>query len=140
MRNFFVSLVAVDHINNTIENATIRSSLSSKLGGLGENQSNQTTVFKRCTNLTFEVFSPHKTEKLIMYPDGPCKDAALSQRTLLIEFSHCKCPIGFQPSKTENTRCVCQCDPAIEQYITECDSQAKAVIRKGNFWISYINT
>ena len=137
---FFVSLVAVDHINNTIENATIRSSLSSKHGGLGENQSNQTTIFKRCTSLTFEVFSPYKTEKLIMYPDGPCKDAVLSQKELLIEFSHCTCPIGFQPSKTENTRCICQCDPAIEQYITECDAQAKAVVRKGNFWISYINT
>ena len=137
---FFVSLVAVDHINNTIENATIRTSLSSKHGGLGENQSNQTTVFKRCTSLTFEVFSPYKTEKLIMYPDGPCKDAVLSQKELLIEFSRCTCPIGFQPSKTENTRCVCQCDPAIERYITECDSQVKAVVRKGSFWISYINT
>ena len=50
---FLVSLVAVDHINNIIENITIRSSLSSKLGGLGENQSNQTTVFQKCTNLTF---------------------------------------------------------------------------------------
>ena len=74
-----------------------------------------------------------------MYPEGPCKDATLSQTKLLIEFSRCTCPIGFQPSKTENIRCVCQCDPAIEDYINECDSQAESIVRKGNFWISYIN-
>ena len=39
---FTLNLVAVDHVNNTVSNTTIRSSLSSKFGGLGEDQLNQT--------------------------------------------------------------------------------------------------
>ena len=135
---FSVSLMAVDHINNTIGNTTIRSSLSSKLGGLGEDQLNQ-TVLDNCTNLKFEVFSPHSTEKLIMYADGPCKDTILSQRRLSIQFSPCSCPIGFQPKDTDDTRCTCECDSAIEEYITDCDPQTETLVRKGNFWITYIN-
>ena len=55
-KEFTVSLVAVDQVNHTVPNATIRSYLSSSQGGLGENQHNQSTG-KGCTNLTFNIFS-----------------------------------------------------------------------------------
>ena len=74
-----------------------------------------------------------------MYADGPCKDVTLSQRRLSIQFIPCSCPIGFQTTNTERTRCECKCDSAVEEYITECDPKTETLVRKGNFWISYIN-
>ena len=74
-----------------------------------------------------------------MYADGPCKDATLSQRRLLIQFSPCSCPIGFQPTDTKGTRCERKCDSAIEEYITVCDPKTKTLEREGNFWITYVN-
>lgn len=97
-QNFTVPLVALDQINNTVPNITIRSYLSSSQGGLGENQLNQSTG-EGCTNLTYSIFSPQPSERLILYADGPCKDVPLSQRQLEINFTSCTCPIGFQPQK-----------------------------------------
>ena len=136
---FTVSLVAVDQVNNIVSNATIHSSLSSNFGGLGENQINQATS-DVCTDLSFEVFSPHATEELIIHANGPCKDAEPSRVRLKLQFSACRCPVGFQSKVTENTRCVCDCDYAqLEKYITKCDPQSETVLRKGTFWISYVN-
>ena len=92
---FTVTLVAVDQVNNTIPNVTIRSSLSSSSGGLGENQLNQSTGVS-CTDLSFQVFSPRNSEQLILFADGPCKDAPMSQRRVEINFTPCTCPLGFQ--------------------------------------------
>ena len=136
---FIVSLVAVDHVNHTLSNITIRSSLFSKFGGLGVNQLNQTTR-DNCSDLQFEVFSPNTSEELIMYADGPCKDASLSQKRIQIQFSPCTCPIGFQPKLTEVMRCACECDSKLDKYITECHPETKDVIRRGNFWVAYLNT
>ena len=97
--NFTVSLVAVDQLNNTVTSATIHSSLNSTEGGLMEGQLTQSTS-EACTKLTFNVFSPHESEELILYPAGPCKDAKLSQSRLLIHFTACRCPVGFQPKAT----------------------------------------
>ena len=93
---FTVPLVAVDQVNHTI-NATIHSSLSSNLGGLGEDQSSQ-NLTESCTNVTFSVFSPLESTKLILYAKGPCKDAELSVGQIYIKFLPCTCPIGFQPN------------------------------------------
>ena len=134
---FTVTLVAVDQINSTVGNTTIRTSLSSQHGGLGEGQHNQ-TVIDGCTELKFNAFSPHPTEELVMYADGPCKDAPLSQRRIPIQFSPCSCPIGFQ-SKGEETKCDCECDSTIQEHITDCDPQTKTLVREGNFWITFIN-
>ena len=61
---FSVSLVAVDQVNHTV-NATIHSSLSSNLGGLGEDQSSQSSI-ESCTTLKFSILSPCEFEKLIL--------------------------------------------------------------------------
>ena len=108
-RGFIVSVVAVDQVNNTVPNATIRSYLSSSQGGLGENQLKQSTG-KGCTNLTFNIFSSQTTEQLILYADGPCKDILLSKCQLDITFTACDCPIGFQPKVATKTRCECECN------------------------------
>ena len=139
-QKFNVTVAAVDQVNQTVQNATIRSSLYSKYGGLGENQLSQITT-GTCTDLHYEIFSPNTSEQLIMYAEGPCKDALPSQRRLEINFIPCSCLIGFQPSSNP-TRCTCECDPdlILNGYITDCYPQTGGLVRKGNYWIAYLNS
>ena len=136
---FEIPLVAVDQVGNSLSNVNILSSLSSNLGGLGINQSNQTTA-EGCTSLQYQVFSPYSTEQLNIYAEGPCKDATLSQKEVQINFIACECPIGFQPKVSDNTNCVCECDSKIIKYIKSCDFETKSILRKGSPWISYISS
>ena len=134
-QNFTIPLVAIDQANHTI-NATIRSSLSSNIGGLGVNQVNQ-SIGETCTNLTFSIMTTMESEELILYAAGPCKDADPSRKTVDIEFIPCSCPIGFQP-KSDNTKCDCECDSNLHPYITECNYQNKTLVREGTYWITHI--
>ena len=133
---FAVSLVAVDQVNKTVSNVTIRSSLSSSFGGLGENRQNQSTG-EGCTDLMFEVFSPHPSEQLILYADGPCKDAPLSQGIVNINFCTCDCPIGFQQKLAVKTKCECECDSDLGSYVSNCDPKTETITREGDFWVDY---
>ena len=133
---FTVPLVAVDQVNRTI-NATIRSSLSSTLGGLDEDQSTQNTS-ESCTDLQFRVFSPHHFEHLTLYADGPCKDAELSKGRISIQFLPCTCPIGFQPNET--TKCGCLFDSKLNKFITKCHQENRTLEREGTFWITHIDS
>ena len=135
---FKVSLVTVDQINRTLPNITIYSSLKFAESGLGEGQMAQVTA-NVCTVFNFSVFSSHSHEEITLYADGPCRNATKSQRNVLISFLDCTCPIGFQPNTVENNSCVCDCDPKLHQYVTNCSSQTDSIVREGNFWISYLN-
>ena len=138
---FEIPLVAVDQVGNPLSTVNILSSLSSNLqvGGLGINQSNQTTA-EGCTSLQYQIFSPHSTEQLNIHAEGPCKDATLSQIKVLINFIACECPIGFQPKVSDNTNCVCECDSKLDKFIKSCNFETKSILRKGNPWISYISS
>ena len=139
---FNVSLVAVDHVNHTVD-ANVTVFLSSSDSGLGEGQ--QIKIVERnnsCTNLTFNVFSPHDFETINLYPDGPCRSAALSTSNVTIQFLNCTCPVGFEPLSNSQppTRCECVCDSNLSSYITDCNIAINSVFRKGtNSWIKYIN-
>ena len=139
---FNVSLVAVDHVNHTVD-ANVTVSLCSCDGGLGEGQ--QIKIVERnnsCTNLTFNVFSPHDFETLNLYPDGPCGSATLSTSNVTIQFINCTCPVGFEPLSNSQspTRCECVCDSNLSSYITDCNIAINSVFRKGtNSWIKYID-
>ena len=137
---FNVSLVAVDQVHHTI-NASITSSLSSSDGGFDEGQQIQ-SVNRNCTDLTFNVFSPHVFETLNIHPDGPCGNAVLSTSNVTIQFIDCTCPVGFEPlsNSQSSTRCECICDSALSPYITECNITTSSVLRiDTNSWITYIN-
>ena len=135
---FTVSLVAVDQINNSIS-TNIISSLGSSKGGLGEDQHSQ-RIGRNCTNLKFNVFSPHDSETIILYADGPCGSAPASIRHVNVTFLNCTCPIGFEPSNRRQTRCECDCDSAMSPYITNCNYTAKSLLRVNtNSWITYMN-
>ena len=135
---FTVSVVAVDQVNHTV-NATIHSSLSSNFGGLGENQLSQNTN-EFCTDLSFSVFSPRESEELILYENGPCKNAEISLGRINIQFLSCTCPIGVQQNTNETTNCICECDSKLRHYITECHQHNRTLVREGNFWITYVNS
>ena len=134
-KRFSVSLIAVDQVNNTVPNATIRSHLLH--GGLGVNQFLQNTG-EGCTDLMFEIFSPYKSEQLILYADGPCKDAPLSQSILEINFTSCDCPIGFQQNTAIEIKCECECNSALRPYVSNCDPRAETISREGDFWVDFV--
>ena len=85
------------------------------------------------------MLSPHSHEEITLYAESPCRNATKSQRNVLISFLNCTCPIGFQPDIYEHNNCVCDCDPKLRQYVTNCSSQTDSLVREGNFWITYLN-
>ena len=139
---FDVSVVAVDQVNNTVD-ANITTSISSTDGGIGEGQHIQ-SVGRNCTDLTYNVFSPHDYETINLFAGGPCGSADLSTSQVTIHFKECTCPVGFEPlSKSKSsTRCECVCDKELSPYIssTDCNHATSSVIRVNtNSWITYIN-
>ena len=135
---FVVSLVAVDQTEHSVS-ATIRSLLKSNVSSIGQCQLVQDATVG-CTELRFNVYSPNDFEELILYADGPCKDAKFSRAKVLIKFQQCTCPVGFQVMLGDTTRCTCECDSKIDKYITDCDPQKHTFLRKSNFWITNYST
>ena len=138
---FTVPLAAVDQVGHVIS-ATIHSyPIKSNESGIGEGQFIQGAAStNNCTDLTFNVFSPYDDEELIVFADGPCKDALLSQRRIQIKFLPCTCPVGFQPKLQKETRCVCECDSKLDGYVKECNFETQTLVRQGQPWISYVQT
>ena len=137
---FNVSVVAVDQVNNTVD-ANIITTISSSEGGFSEGQQTQ-SVGRNCTDLTYNVFSPFEYERLHLFADGPCGSAALSTSHVIIQFTDCICPVGFQPlsNSKSSTKCECICDSKLYPYITDCNDSINSVSRLGtNSWITYIN-
>ena len=135
---FTVSLVAVDQVNHSV-NANISSSLSSHDGGFREGQQTQ-SVGRNCSNITLNVFSPHGSETINLFADGPCESSTPSIRHLYIQFTDCTCPVGFEPFTNSETRCECICDSDLSPHITNCNSTTGSLVRVNtNSWITYIN-
>ena len=136
---FNVTLVAVDQVEKPVD-ATIQASLKFTQSGLSEGQL-ITAIQAECTELTFNIVSPHKNEQLTLYAlDGPCKNAKLSRRVIDIHFRPCSCPVGFQISGKFEINCTCDCHSNISQYTKHCDSNTRSFVRsQSRVWISYIN-
>ena len=135
-----LSVVAVDQIGQPVS-ATIQTSLHFTKSGLDEGQLAR-KIPAECTNLTFNVVSPHDSESLSLYAsDGPCKDVELSSAVVEIHFSSCSCPIGLQVSGMNSTNCTCDCHSDISQYMEHCDSHTGLLTKQPQTraWISYIN-
>ena len=139
-QTFILSVVAVDQVGQPV-NATIQTSLYFTESGLAEGQLAR-NIPAECTNLTFNVLSPHSSENLTLYAlDGPCRDADLSTTTIEIQFLPCSCPIGLQVSGMNSTNCTCECHSNINQYVEYCDSHTGFIVKQpqSSVWISYIN-
>ena len=130
-------VVAVDQVGQPVS-ATIQTSLHFTESGLAEGLLTR-NISAECTNLTFNIVSPHKSESLSLYAsDGLCKDAELSSATVEIHFLPCSCPIGLQVS---GMNCTCDCHSDISQYMEHCDSHTGLLTKQPQTraWISYIN-
>ena len=92
------------------------------------------------TDLNFTVYSPlsHRSEQLILYAEGPCRDARRSQSRVAIHFKPCGCQFGFQSKDTANS-CECVCNSKLEPYVRYCNYTTTSLIRDSNAWISLIN-
>ena len=137
---FNISLVAVDQIFQPL-NANIQASIFSTGSGLAEGQLNR-RIPAQCTNLTFNIVSPHESENLTLYAsDGPCKDAKLSRATIEVHFLPCSCPVGLQVAGTNDSNCTCECHRNISQYMKKCNSQTASLVKqpRSRAWISSIN-
>ena len=139
-KRFSVELVAVDRVNHSVS-ATIHSLLARTGGRLLQGQEHQNTS-KVCTELIYNIlFSPNDQEELILYPEKSC-NSFQPQRKLTIKFIACdSCPIGFEKRVDDDTSCECVChSKLIKQYIENCNASTEMLERKGNVWISYLNT
>ena len=136
-QSFNISLVAIDQANHSVD-ANIRGFLSSP--GSTLKKGHQHSVKRNCTNVTFKVYSPHDSEELSLYADGPCGQSTLSVRHLNITFTDCTCPVGFEPLDTEE-RCECICDSRLRPaHITNCDIATSSLVRVNtSAWIDYID-
>ena len=135
---FTVSLVAVDHVNRSMETDIVSFLLSSD-GGFGEGQQTQ-RVRRNCTDITFNVFSSRNSETIILFASGPCGRAEPSIVHLDVRFVNCSCPIGFEPSKDKPSRCECICDSRLSDFINNCNYATKSLIRVNtNSWITFLN-
>ena len=136
-KTFATELIAYDQVQNAI-NASVHCSLKSTTGGLGKDQMIQ-HVTEVCTKLQFNLFSPLDSEDLILSIKGPCNVTGISEKIVRLNII-CTCPIGFQISDNDESTCDCVCDEVLQPYDkTECNIQTKSIIRKNNFWITYIN-
>ena len=138
---FTVSLASINQINHRVD-GSIQASLNFVESAVASGQATR-EIPAKCTNLTFNVFSPHSTEKLTLYAlDGPCRDVNLSKISIDINFLPCSCLIGLQQVEPSDTNCLCECHNDIVQYVDECNSSTGAFFRKpqSNAWIDFTNT
>ena len=137
---FKVLVVAVDQAKNIVE-ADITTSISSPDSSFGEGQHTH-RVERNCTELSYNLFSRHKSEKINLFANGPCGNATFSTGQVTIEFTDCTCPIGFASlfNSQASTNCECICDSKLSPFITNCNYTTRSVLRVGtNSWITYIN-
>ena len=136
---FSVGFIAYDQVHHAVD-ARIQCFLNSSAGGLGEGQQIQ-NINKACTELKYKLFTPNDYEELAFSPvSAPCNNiSGISERSIIIEII-CSCPIGFQISNNNEISCDCICHHVLQSYEkTECNPTTESIIRRENFWISYIN-
>ena len=137
--SFTIQLSAVDQVHQSVS-ATIQSELREV--SLPKNQTIR-RIDSQCSNLDYQVFFPYVPEvyKLVIHARGPCDDLGISKLTVNVKVLKCSCGPGFM-REDFSTKCLCVCDKQDEvfsTYITECNSSSQSIIRKGVFWITYLN-
>ena len=130
-----VSLVAVDQDSNTKPNSIVHGFVSLQ-ATLGEKQSiQQTSIDGSCTELMYNVLSPHHSEQLHLYSDGPCMGKGISTAILTVSIK--PCPVGFI-----DTGLRCDCDPRLyPEYVSHCSIDKESVMRRKfvNAWFAFVN-
>ena len=134
---FTLELVAVDQVNNSLA-ATINALTSSPESRVGLGQQSQQAQ-NVCTTLTYEVYSNRSSEQLILYANGPCQNANLSSRSVLVHFLPCQCPAGFMVSLKSISICECICHKQLKPYLQGCDSSTLLLVRNSQAWMDVVS-
>ena len=128
-RAFSLSLVTVGQGNFTVP-SSVRVGLNSDFQ-LDPTENIQRTN-KTCSNVTYSLSSSQPLVKLILYPDGPCRDTGMARREVQITFL--PCPDGFMLSGEK-----CICEERLHPYTTNCNVSDSSIQRKeNNFWMKAI--
>ena len=136
LNNVTLSLAVLDQINHPLVKAKIYSRLSS---GRDLCQHHIHSTDGICSLLNFAAFSNNETEELILFIDGPCRDAPDCQCKVKLEVVCPHCPVGFELKDGEEG-CQCDCDSKLKSFISECSLPTQTIMRKKNCWITNITT
>ena len=132
-QKFHVSLIALDQTDTSVTTQITAISATSRLNS---DQSLQ-TLEPECSKLWYNLYSTQETDKLILYPDGPCRDTGVARAVVNVMFK--PCPDGFMKSG-EN----CVCEEILNEYNANCTINDNATILKkagSEFWVQgwYMN-
>ena len=109
---FSLQLIAYNHISKPVRAAVdIHLSAGSILAGQFINNT--------CTEVIvqFNVFTPiDDFGSLTLSVIGPCNVAGISTKNIIVKFTACICPIGFQISTENEMSCDCVCDQVLQLY------------------------
>ena len=86
----------------------------------------------RCSGLAYTLYSTMDFEQLVLYPDGPCRDAGLAR--VVVNVTLQICPDVFSQQGAE-----CVCEERLQEYDVKCILGDKMyVLRKADstFWMS----
>ena len=141
--NLTLRLAAVDHVNHTVR-AVIHSSLYSRRGHLRDSQQAQ-YVNAKCADLNFSIISPlNYSDILYLYANRPCSSLGISSLKIVVKFSPCYCPTGFEVVLTVIDNCICSCHRVLKSIFpflrdSDCNSETFWLTRRNNFWLTVIN-
>jgi hypothetical protein len=129
-KDFTIPVVTVGQ-NKGIVPSIVRASLRNDIQ-IGEKQRLQYTG-KKCTPLTYRLFSANELDVLTLFPDGPCRDTGISSWSVIVAFE--PCPSGFSLSGSE-----CMCVERLQKYTTNCSVNGELIERLSNtFWMGVLN-
>ena len=131
-KSFTLMVVVVGQYNSVVPSSA-RTSLENDIK-VSPSQRIQSTG-KECTPITYQLSSDKDSIKLVLFPDGPCRDTGDSRTEIDITFL--PCPDGFT---LEGSDCVCE--ERLQQYTTNCSVDVGYIVRDANtFWMGtiYVN-
>ena len=89
-------------------------------------------IGKECTPISYRLSSSKKATSLILFPDGPCRDARISRRLVIVNFL--PCPDGFTLDGSE-----CVCEERLQKYTNSCNVDDNSIMRASNtFWMGSV--
>ena len=100
------------------------------------NQTLQVTS-RQCSSLRYSLYSNSDHGKLVLYPNGPCRDTGLAK--IVVQVTFLPCPDGFRQNDEE-----CVCDERLEEYDAQCiiGKENHFIKRKetDTFWMSMLKS
>ena len=89
-------------------------------------------IGKECTPISYRLSSSKKATSLVLFPDGPCRDARISRRLVTVNFL--PCPDGFTLDGSE-----CVCEERLQKYTNSCNVDDNSITRASyTFWMGSV--